>query len=271
MKKIINILTSGRFWINVVLILVVLFIIIKLVMVWVDMYTQHGEHVEVPDVTGMSILDVESNLQNLDLVFEVTDSVFSDEVPRGVVVSQNPAAKSLVKHGRTLFLSVNSILPEMVEMPDLKGRSRRIALPLIEITGLKLGELKYKADETCTDCVVGQEYEGKLIEPGTLLRKGEEITLILGKQSNDETAVPDLKGLTYQDAIGIIQANSLNNGDIIYCTGCETAEDTLNAYVLNQIPNRGDDVKLGSFVDVYLSTDSAAARVIQIPNDTIVP
>jgi beta-lactam-binding protein with PASTA domain len=227
--------------------------------------------VQVPDVTGMSIAEVESNLQNLDLVFEVTDSVFSDEVPRGVVVSQNPTANSEVKHGRTLFLSVNSILPEMVEMPDLMGKSRRIALPLIEITGLKLGELKYQPDESCTDCVVGQEYEGKLIQPGTKIRKGQEITLILGKQSNDETAVPDLLGMRYQDAIGVIQSNSLNNGDVIYCTGCETAEDTLNAFVLNQIPNRGDDVKLGSFVDVYLSTDSAAARAIQTPKDTLVP
>lgn len=269
MKNLLRILTTGRFWVHISLIVLVLFVIIKLVLVWIGMYTQHGEYLVVPKLTELSLFEVESKLENMDLSFEITDSVYSDAVPRGVVVTQNPNPEMKVKQGRTIFLSVNSILPEMVLMPELMGKSRRIAIPLVEITGLVVEELIYQPDESCTDCVIGQRYKGEKIEPGQLIRKGEKITLILGKESNEETNVPELLGMTYNDATQIIQSRSLNVGDIIYCTGCETEADTLNAFVLTQIPNQGNAVKLGSFVDVYLTTDSSAARVIRAVNDTV--
>lgn len=233
------------------------------------MYTQHGTHIKVPNLAGMSIHEVEMNLENMDLSFEITDSVYSDAVLRGVVVTQNPMPEMKVKQGRTIFLSVNSVLPEMVVMPELLGKSRRIAIPLVEITGLVVDELVYQPDESCTDCVVGQKYEGENIEPGSLVRKGEKITLVLGKQSNEETNVPEILGLTFNDATQIILSRSLNVGDIIYCTGCETKMDTMNAFVLTQIPSDGTEVNLGSFVDVYLTTDSSAARLIRAVTDTI--
>ena len=132
-----------------------------------------------------------------------------------------------------------------------------------------MGELKYQPDESCTDCVVGQQYEGEGVEPGAMIRKGETVTLILGEQSNEETNVPDILGLTYNDASQIILSRSLNVGDIIYCTGCQTEEDTINAFVLTQIPGKDEEVNLGSFVDMYLTTDSAAAKLIRTVNDTI--
>lgn len=234
----------------------VILILLKVVFYLLGVYTRHGESVTVPDLVEYPVSKIQMVLDNVDMTYKVTDSIYSDEVPRGVVVSQNPDAGRSVKRGRTIFLTVNSVLPEMVSMPDLEGKSKRIALPLIEIAGLKLDNLKYRPDDSCTDCVLGMEYGGKPIEAGAKIRKGEKVTLILGRQSNVTTIVPRVIGKTYRDALELINTQSLNVGEILMCKGCKTAEDTVAAFVSTQRPSGGSETTLGSYVDLYLTTDS---------------
>jgi beta-lactam-binding protein with PASTA domain len=156
----------------------------------------------------------------------------------------------------------------MVVMPDLAGKSRRIAVPMLEISGLELEALTYRPDESCTDCVLDQLYLGKPIAPGRQIRKGEKVTLVLGQRSNQLTSVPRLLGISYQDAYALLNAYSLNMGEVLSCQGCETAEDTTNAFVINQIPLPHEDASLGSFVDLYLSTDSLKAAEFFSQPDT---
>ncbi len=254
---------------HIALIVVFIGLTVFLVMSWLSHYTRHGETITVPELQGKSLEEVHRLLQNNDLVFEVTDSVYADEVDRGVVVTQTPHSGKAVKKGRTIFLTVNSMLPEMVELPDLMGKSLRIAGPILEITGLKLKTLEYQPDESCTDCVIGMKHEGEEIEAGTKIRKGAEVTIVLGQESQEETTVPNLLGMQYRDAQDIILGQSLNVGQVLLCTGCETSDDTSAAYVINQIPNEGDDAKLGAYIDVFLTTDSIAAKALQTPIDTL--
>jgi len=269
MKGFLRILASPRVWMHIALIVVFIGLTVFLVMSWLSHYTRHGETITVPELKGKSLNEVARILQNNDLVFEVTDSVYADQVDRGVVVTQTPHSGKAVKKGRTVFLTVNSMLPEMVEVPDLMGKSLRIAVPILEITGLKLKSLEYQPDESCTDCVIGVKNDGDEIEAGSQIRKGAEVTVVLGLQSKEETSVPNLLGMQYRDAQDIILGQSLNVGQVLLCTGCETSDDTASAYVINQIPDEGDDTKLGAYVDVFLTTDSASASTLQTPVDTL--
>lgn len=157
MKRLFTTITAGKFWLNILLIAVFAFLLIKVTMYILGLYTQHGESTSVPDLTGYPLNQISTVLNNSDLQYEIADSIYSDEVGRGVVVSQNPDPNMNVKRGRTIFLTVNSILPEMITVPELVGKSRRIALPLLEIAGLKIENLTYRPDESCTDCVLGIE------------------------------------------------------------------------------------------------------------------
>lgn len=254
---------------HIALIVVFIVLTIFLVMSWLGHYTRHSESISVPELKGKSLNEVTRILQNNDLVFEVTDSVYADEVERGVVVTQTPRSGKDVKKGRTIFLTVNSMLPEMVELPDMMGKSLRIAVPILEITGLKLKSLEYQPDESCTDCVIGMKYDDTELRAGSKIRKGAEVTIVLGQQSREETRVPNLLSMQYRDAQDIIMGQSLNVGQVLLCTGCESSEDTATAYVINQIPDAGDDARLGAYVDVFLTTDSLAASELQTPIDTL--
>lgn len=248
----------------------VLLIIIFGTLYWLDWFTRHNDSITVPELSGIEIDKLDVVLSNSDLHYEVTDSVYSDEYPRGTVIQQNPLPGKEVKNGRTIFITLNSVLPEMLAMPDLMGKSKRIAIPMLEISGLELDVLSYKPDESCTDCVLDQIYEGKTIEPGTRIRKGQKITLVLGRQSNEQANVPGLLGKKYKDAAEVLNSVSLNIGEVLSCSGCNSGRDTSNAFVINQRPEPGKSVGLGAFIDVYLSTDSTFAETMESPNDTTI-
>lgn len=238
-------------------------------MQWLGLYTMHGDSMAVPDIKGKSINEIEILLSNTDMTYEVTDSIYTDEYPRGSVVSQNPESGKQVKKGRIIYLTINSIMPEMVEAPDLIGKSKRIAIPILEISGLRLVSLKYRPDESCTDCVVGLEHKGNKLKPGDKLRKGEAVSLILGQTSTVPTTAPDLLGLTYAEAYEVIISSSLNVGSILSCKGCTTADDSTSAFVVNQRPQRNTMINLGTFVDLYLTTDTLIFGNADTPTDTL--
>lgn len=269
MKRLFRILVSSRLWINLGLIVLFVGLLLTGTLIWLNDFTRHGQTVEVPDLSGYSLESLSEVLNQTGLTYEITDSIYSDEQERGTVVQQNPFPGKSVKRDRVVFLTVNSTLPEAVMMPDLSGKSRRIAIPMLQISGLEIEELQYKPDESCTDCVVDQLYEGKTIKAGTQIRKGSAITLVLGQRSDEVTKVPRLLGLSYEDASGLLNAYSLNLGTVLSCEGCETAEDTSAAFVINQLPAAREDAGLGSFVDLYLTTDSAKAAALSAAPDTI--
>ncbi|MCB0812521.1 MAG: PASTA domain-containing protein, partial [Flavobacteriales bacterium] len=63
-----------------------------------------------------------------DLFVEVIDSVHSDERPKGTVVEQDPVAGAEVKPDRKVYLVMNAMQPQMIDMPDLVDMSKRQAI-----------------------------------------------------------------------------------------------------------------------------------------------
>ena len=69
---------SKLFWINFILALIVLYAGFYFTMNNLDTYTNHGVKIEVPTLLGTHINDVEDSLTELNLRYEIRDSVFSD-------------------------------------------------------------------------------------------------------------------------------------------------------------------------------------------------
>lgn len=269
MKGLLKFLTSPRIWMHLTLIVIFAAVVLGLTMYWLNNYTRHGDSIVVPDLRGVYIDDIDEVLANNDLKYEITDSIYSNSFDRGVVVTQNPWANKAVKRERTIFLTVSRVLPEMVEVPELIGKSLRIAIPLLEITGLQMETLEYRPDDSCTDCVIGLKYNGEEIDAGTQIIKGAKVVVVLGQESLEKTIVPNVLGMEFKTAQDVIRAQSLNVGQVLLCTGCETSEDTAKAYIINQVPNEGEETNLGTFIDVFLSNDSAAASIFNSPKDTL--
>ncbi|MBV6406288.1 MAG: PASTA domain-containing protein [Flavobacteriales bacterium] len=238
---------------------------------WVRQYTRHGVVVEVPDLTKLTVAEAAAAVGPLGLHVEVVDSVHTDAAPKGTVVDQDPDAGAGVKPDRKVYLMVNAMRPKLIDMPTLVDLSKRQAISVAEIVGLKVAELRYRPD-ACVDCVLEQLYQGRTIIPGTGIERGASIVLVLGSgEGGERVPVPDLTGWTYAEVAAILNMASLNLGAVVACEGCNTKADSALAKVFRQspMPTVGNSIGMGGLVDVWLTTDTAGLGALRnLPDST---
>ncbi|MGN1215780.1 MAG: PASTA domain-containing protein [Candidatus Cryptobacteroides sp.] len=241
-----NILLAAAF-------VVALVIVINLLL---GMFTNHGQSVTVPDLTNMSVSEAAHEAGRLNLKVDVTDSIYVRRMAKGAVYSQNPKAGSQVKKGRRILLTINALHSKKVTMPNLVGYSMRQAKAELGSRGLTLGKLTYVSD-MATNNVLRQVYNNREIKPGKQIESGAVIDLVVGLNSSDnQTYIPDLKGLKYLRAVDAIHDNSLNVRKLNFDSNVKTYSDSLNAVVYRQSPTPSNaPILMGSEVSIYLSLD----------------
>jgi len=251
-------LISKKFFNHLGLAAAISLILLLSVLVWLKIYTHHGQAILVPDLTGLTEEEVADVIASRDLRYEIIDSVYSQEMPRGTVIKQNPTASSQVKKTRRVFLTMNAVNPEMVSMPRLVGLSIRQARLALQNAGLVLGDLKYRPDYAVNN-VLQQMHADSVINEGTSIRKGDVIDLVLGMGlSSKTTRVPDLVGLGPEMAGKIITDYYLNIGAVTYDESMTNEEDSTNAFVWRQYPEFDEfrRLNMGMEVDIWLTIDS---------------
>jgi beta-lactam-binding protein with PASTA domain len=269
-----NFILSKVFLKNLGFAVIIVVGIVIVLLIWMNFYTRHGQARPVPDFYGLSIEETVRLAKKNKLRFQVVDSVYTTVVPRGCVAEQNPKPGFKVKKWRNIILTINAFKPEMVAVPNLVDLPIRQAKALIESSGLKLGETRFKPDQSI-NMVIEQLYNGKKISEGDSIQKGSVVDLILGKGlSNQRTSVPYLIGMNLEPAKNKILFASLSLGTYVYDNSIETGRDTLNAFVYKQNPEYRDDasLQLGSAIYLWLTVDStklAADSTLLIIPDTI--
>jgi len=241
-----NIIKAVVFFLTLV---IVAQIVLKLV-------THHGQMIEVPDLTSMSVDEARRAASKDNLRTEVIDSIFVRRMEKGAVYSQNPKAGTLVKKGRRVMLTINAKHAKKVSMPNLVGYSMRQAKAELNSRGLALGKLIY-VNDIATNNVLRQIYRNREIRPGVQIESGSEIDLQVGLNSDDNmTYVPNVKGMKYLRAVDAVHDNSLNIGRIVFDKTVKNYSDSLNAMVYKQTPGASKSpLLMGSDVTLHLSLD----------------
>ncbi len=243
--------------------------IVLMTLLYLHLYTHHGQARPVPDFFSLSPEEVAEKAKENKLGYQIIDSVYTNIVERGTVVEQNPKPGFMVKKNRTIFLTINARNPEMVLMPNLVGLTLRQANAILETSGLKLGKRIYVPDLAINN-VLKQLYLGKEIQEGDSLEKSASIDLVLGKGLSDrKTIVPDLISMNFKRAESRILDASLNLGAVTYDETVLTGEDSTQAMVWKQNPefDEKNQIQLGSPVYLWLTLDSAK---LPVPDTTSV-
>lgn len=231
--------------------LLVLFLLAKF---GLDIVTRHNRTVEVPDLTNMSVEQARALAQQSHVGVKVTDSVFIYRLGAGVVYRQNPAAGAIVKRGRDIFITINSVEPKKVSMPNLVGYSILEAKAELDNRGLVLGRLSYTPD-IATNRVLQQRHKGSVVRPGENIVSGSTIDLTIGLgRSESTTRVPYVVGLKYVAAVDALHDRYLNAGKLVFDPGVRSYLDSINAIVYKQDPGIVTR-KLGTEVTLYLTLD----------------
>lgn len=227
-------------------------------LLWLKIYTHHGKTITVPDLTGLTEEEVADVTSSRRLTFEVIDSVFSMEMPRGTVIKQNPGGNTKVKKNRKIFLTMNAVNQEMVSMPQLVGLSFRQAGLAMQNAGLIQGTIEYRPNDAKNN-VLQQKHNDSVIKEGTEITKGSVIDLVLGMGlSSSTTRIPELIGTGLEEAKEIIARYYLNLGAVTYDESFLEAEDSIGAFIWRQYPEFDEfrRLNMGMEMDVWLTLDS---------------
>ncbi|MEZ5174318.1 MAG: PASTA domain-containing protein [Bacteroidia bacterium] len=248
--SLISIISTGKFWKHLLLASVAGFALLYGGFLLIDMYTQHGEEVEVPDFKGIYIQDLNTFVDGHSINYEIVDSVYSSKVAKGTVVDQNPVPGAKVKNGRVVYLTVNAMLSRKVKMPNLIDLSLKQATSLLETYGLQVGMLRYVEG---LPPVMEMHYKGKPVKEGQMIDEGSKIDLVLGKGSDGGLIpIPSLLGMSLTDARRTITENRLNLGNVNMDV---EGLDTLKAKVWKQNPGTGSGEGLyeGAVMSIWLT------------------
>jgi beta-lactam-binding protein with PASTA domain len=224
--------------------------------------TNHGEETKVPKVAGKTAQQAEKILK--DLGFEVRiDSTYEPEKPKLAVLIQMPEEGAIVKTGRTIFLTVNKVMPPNTAMPKLVDLTLRSAELLLQSNRLILGDTILRPD-IGKGLVLEQLINGKPVPPGTMIPQGSVITLVVGDGlGNTEMDVPDVMGQPYTFALADLNSRNL----IVTTIADEGSTDTANWIVYRQTPEPmtplgvAGRIREGDAIDIYVGENPSDSTI----------
>lgn len=264
-------ITHKPLWANILAAILLSVILVFLFFSSLDWMTGYGQYEKVPDVTGQNLVAAQKILEDKGFEVEIQDSIYVDSIARSAVIKQSPDADATVKTGRTIYLTVNRAVPPLVDMPNLIGFSIRSAEMYMKSLGFKLGMVSYRPD-IARNSVLEIIYNEQSIKPGTKIPAGSTISFVLGSGlGGDDMDVPDLIGLTLNEAKSYLGTIKLNIGSII-ATGA--IKDSAAAYIVKQspaifnevqpgqkIPNK---IREGQIVDVWINAVAPVRDTIRV-------
>ena len=180
-----------KFWVNIIIMVLVIVAIPIVALYMLDSFTHHGEKIEVPNVVGKSVYDAESMLKDRDLMAMGVDSVYDKSAPRGSVLEQSPKPGYEVKGGRMVYLTVNLKGEPMAQLPDVVGHgSLREAVALLQPLGFKLTAHKPVMGRP-KDLVIGVKQGMREVHAGETIPRDRALTLVIGGGEIDSTMFED--------------------------------------------------------------------------------
>jgi hypothetical protein len=255
--SVLKFITHRPLWLNILVGFVLAVLFFSMILLSLNWLTHHNESKTVPSVTGKSFEEAEQILRKAGFDVEIQDSIYTDTSKPRIVLKQVPESDEVVKVNRTVYLTINRAVPPMVEMPNLVGYSFRNAEMVLRNINIRIGDTTFKPD-FAKNSVLEQWYNGELVKPGTKLRMGSKINLVLGDGvGKKEFVVPVIVGLTYGEAKARLEENGLGIGAIV----AGGVKDTMNAYIWKQNPERFDEekkvlrIRPGQLIDVWLQVD----------------
>ncbi len=265
-----KLVTSKPLWVNILVSIALAVVIVLLFLFSLRFFTKHGKTLTIPSVTGITLSQAQTLLEQNGFEIEIQDSVYVDTAAPLSVLRQFPEADAVVKENRTVYLTINRAVPPTIDMPNIINMTFRSAEMALKQYGLILEDTVYRPD-FAKNAVLDQLYNGDPIKPGTKIQMGSPIVLVLGSGlGQDEFSVPDLFSLTYPEAVTLLESNNLGVGAVVVDTD---VTDTARAFVYRQRPerigyeNRVNRIRPGQTIDLWLSVqrpirqDSLPAQV----------
>lgn len=212
------------------------------------------EEIEAPALTGLTFEQAQEVAADYKIKVKEGAEVVSEEVDKGLIVSQDPEPGTMIKEGSTIEVNVSKGLGDG-SVPDLKGKMQEDLAEYLQAAGFKLGNVTTEASDKPEGTVLSQDPEaGKSVEKGTA------INVVVSDGSLGKSIVPYMIGKSLNEAKAALSAAGLKCGDVSsdYST---SAEGT----VIWQEYSSNTQLKKGTSVKIRISKGPSPTSPTQPP------
>ena len=199
-----------------------------------------GEEIEAPSFKGMTMQQAQALADQMDIKVKEGDEVISDEVDKGLIVSQTPEEGTIIKTGSTITVNISKGLGDG-SVPDLTGKMKDDLSDYLEAAGFKLGAVTTKASDQPEGTVIDQNPKA-----GSEVEKGTAIDVVVSDGSKAKATVPYLVGKSLSEAQSALAEAGLNTGKVSYDYSSTYAEGEVmwQQYDAGAMIDKGSSVKL---------------------------
>ena len=178
-------------------------------LLFIDVFTSHGQQVQVPDVRNMPLEKAITILEDAGLRWEISDSTtFYENYQPGAVIDQDPKAKSYIKKIRIIYLNVNAMHAPIIPFPRLVDLPGRQVMATLKAMGFKHVTMDSVASEM-DGLILQVSVDGHNVEPGKPVSVNSQVKITVGdgsivdlnpEQIIDPALMDSIDEANYQDA-----------------------------------------------------------------------
>lgn len=218
--------------------------------------TEIKSQVSVPDLVGMTEEEAKAALAKKNLGYHVSDNKPSDKYEKGIIMSQETAAKTKVDKNTQINVVLSSgKQAKDVTIPDVTGLSEADAQSMLQDANLIVDSQPAYNDDV---------EKGKVISTdpvsGATVKEGSKVTMTVSLGAEKAT-VPNIVGMASGDADAALAAAGLATGTV--------TEDYSRDYALGSVMSQktGADKKVnkGTAVD-YVISKGPKIEMVTVPN-----
>ena len=200
--------------------------------------------VQVPNLVGKTIEEVENTLKGTKLTYEIKEEKYDVKIDKGLVISQDPEFKSnyKIKENQKMQLVV-SLGQKLTNVP--------------KVTGMTEEEARKALEESELEVVVVEEFDKKVekgivikqdVDPETEVGAGSSVTITVSK-GIEESTVPNVIGKPKADAIKEIEEAGLT----VSATLTEEDKTKDDGIIIKQSLEGGTTVEKGSSMTITVN------------------
>ena len=200
--------------------------------------------VQVPNLVGKTIEEVQNTLKGTKLTYEVKEEKYNTTIDKGLVISQNPEFKSnyRIKENQKIELVV-SLGQKLTNVPKVTGMTEEEARKALEDSELEIVVVEEFDKKVEKGIVIKQD-----VDPETEVGAGSTVTITVSK-GIEESTVPNVIGKSKADAIKEIEEAGLT----VSATLTEEDKTKDNGIVIKQSVEGGQSIEKGGAITITVN------------------
>ncbi|MEU6641448.1 Stk1 family PASTA domain-containing Ser/Thr kinase [Saccharomonospora sp. NPDC046836] len=217
--------------------------------------------VQVPDLSGLDRSGAEERLREANLVLDqnVSETVVNDESAVGKVLEQTPGAGTEVETGSTVRITIGKA-PETIDVPNFTGQQADGAQSQLESLGFAVIRNNVDSAEPAGQ-VVNQTPNAGSFPAGT------EITLDVSNGANQQISMPDLVGMTEDQALAELR-NAGWSGNV-HVQPEEVRDNKDVGKVTNTSPSAGSTITKNQSITLFIGEENGQTETSETTEPSI--